>query len=195
MHIKASDDKNLWADVFDNDMREVFRLQSDLAEQVAQALDITLLEPERQALKAKPTENMEAYEYYLRGNEYFYRSYEENNLSIAIRMYRKAVELDSTFALAYAQLSTAHVHMYWFRYDRSENCLALAKQAVDEALDLNQTLPDAHLALGWYYYHGHLDYDLALKQFEIVRKSQPNNCDLLRGIGAIQSRKFRWFLK
>jgi TolB-like protein len=112
--IRASDDTHVWAQTYDNDMSQVFQVQSDLAEQVAQALDITLLEPERQALESRPTENMEAYDYYLRGNEYYHRSLLENDFRIAIRMYEKAVELDPTFALTYAQLSRAHVFMYWF---------------------------------------------------------------------------------
>jgi serine/threonine-protein kinase len=187
--IRASDDTHVWAETYDNDMSQVFQVQSDLAEQVAQALDITLLEPERQALESRPTENMEAYDYYLRGNEYYHRSLLENDFRIAIRMYEKAVELDPTFALTYAQLSRAHVFMYWFYFDRSEERLAMAKQAVDKALQLNPNLPEAHLALGHYYYHGHLDYDRALEQFAIVRKSQPNNGELLSWIGFVQRRQ------
>jgi serine/threonine-protein kinase len=187
--IKASDDTHIWAQTYDDDMSEVFRLQSDLAEQVAQALDITLLEPERQALASRPTENIEAYEYYLRGNEYFHRSFLESDFRTAIRMYDKAVELDPTFALAYAQLSRAHLYMYWMFYDRSEERLALAKQAVDKAFQLNPELPEAHLALGHYYYHGHLDYDRALEQFAIARKSQPNSSELMSFTGFVQRRQ------
>ncbi|MHC4594014.1 MAG: protein kinase domain-containing protein [Planctomycetota bacterium] len=187
--IRASDDTHVWAQTYDNDMSEVFAVQSDLAERVAQALDITLLEPERQALKSRPTENIEAYEYYLRGNEYFYRSELENDWGIAIRMYEGAVELDPTLALAYAQLSMVHSRMYSHSYDRSEERLALAKQAVDKAFQLNPGLSEAHMALGFYYYWGHLDYDHALEQFAIARKSQPNNSEVLRGIGWVQRRQ------
>ena len=187
--IRASDDRHVWAETYDDDMSEIFRLQSDLAERVAQALDITLLEPERQALESRPTENIEAYEYYLRGNEYLYRSYLENDFRIAIGMYDKAVELDPMFTLAYAQLSRPHSMMYWFYYDRSEQRLAMAKQAVDKAFQLNPELPEAHLALGHYYYHGRLDYDRALEQFAIVRKIQPNNGELLSWIGYVQRRQ------
>ena len=187
--IKASDDTHVWAQTYDNDMSEVFRLQSDLAEQVAQALDIALLEPERQALASRPTENMEAYNYYLRGNEYYYRSVRENDKRIAIGMYEKAVELDSTFALSYAQLSRVHSDMYWEHYDHSEERLAMAKEAVDKALEFNPNLPEAHLALGHYYYHGHLDYDRALEQFAIVRKSQPHNSQLIAYVGFVQRRQ------
>jgi serine/threonine-protein kinase len=156
---------------------------------VAQALDITLLEPERRALASRPTENMEAYDYYLRGNEYWRRSVLENDFRIAMRMYEKAVELDPTFALAYARLSEVHANMYWFYYDRSEECLAKAKEAVDRAFQLNPNLPEVHLALGHYYYHCHLDYDRALEQFAIARESQPNNSGLLSFIGFVQRRQ------
>jgi serine/threonine-protein kinase len=170
-------------------MNEVFRLQSDLAERVARALDITLLEPERQSLGSKPTENMEAYEYYLRGNEYMHRSTHENDLRIAVQMYEKALELDPTFALAYCELSRAHVLTYWHHYDHSEERLAMAKKVVDKAFELNPNLPEAHLALGHYYYHGRLDYDRALEQFAIARNSQPNNSKLLSWIGSVQRRQ------
>jgi serine/threonine protein kinase/Flp pilus assembly protein TadD len=190
--IRAADDTHVWADIYENDMSEVFQLQADVAERVAQALDITLLEPERRTLASRPTENIEAYEYYLRGNEYLRigrRTELENDLRIAIQMYNKTLDLDPTFALAYAQLSTAHLYIYWWYHDRSEERLAMAKQAVDKALELDPDLPEAHLALGHYYYHGHLDYDRALEQFSIVRESQPNNIELLRFIGYVQRRQ------
>ncbi|MHC4460743.1 MAG: protein kinase domain-containing protein [Planctomycetota bacterium] len=187
--IRVSDDTHLWSDRYDAVLANIFQVQSEIAEQVAAALDITLLEPERQALASRPTENIEAYEYYLRGNEYFHRSFLESDFRAAIRMYEKAVELDPTFALAYAQLSRAHSMMYWFHYDRSEERLALSKQAVDKAFQLNPELPEAHLALGHYYYQGHLDYDRALEQFSIARKSQSNSSELLSFIGFVQRRQ------
>ncbi|MGD8500562.1 MAG: protein kinase, partial [Phycisphaerales bacterium] len=187
--IRASDDIHVWAQTYEDDISEVFHLQSDLAERVAQALDVTLLEPERRALRARPTENIEAYNYYLRGNEYRHRSDLESDLRIAIQLYKKAVELDPMFALAYAQLSMAHSLMYWFYYDRSEECMAMAKQAADKALELNFDLPEAHLALGQYYYHGHLDYRGALKHFAVARKIRPGNSEVLSLIGAVQRRQ------
>jgi serine/threonine-protein kinase len=187
--IRTRDDTHVWAETYDNDMSEIFYLQSDLAERVAQALDITLLEPERQALKSKPTENMEAYDYYLRGEEYSSRSNLQNDTRVAIRMYERAVDLDPQFALAYARLSGEYLNMYWFHYDRSEERLAMAKQALDKALQLSPELPETHLALGVYYYWACLDYDRALEQFAIARKSRPNNSGLLLFIGAVQRRQ------
>jgi len=159
---RTADYTLVWGQAFDEDMKDILHLQSDLAEQVAQALDITLLEPERQALQSRSTENMEAYEY---------------------------VELDPIFALAYTHLSKVHAKTYFFYYDRSEERIAMAKQAVDEAIRLNPELPEAHIALGFYYYRCHLDYDHALEEFAIARKSQPNNSELLKGIGVVQRRQ------
>ncbi|MCP4608879.1 MAG: protein kinase [Planctomycetes bacterium] len=187
--IKASDDTHLWSDIYDDDMSEIFQVQSDLAERVVQALDITLLEPERQALASRPTENIDAYEYYLRGNEYVVRSDRKNDFEIAIRMYEKSIELDPAFAVAYARLSDVHSGMYWSRHDRSNARLAMAKESVDRAFQLNPQMPEAHIALGHYYYHGHLDYDRALEQFAIARKSQPNNSQILAWIGYVQRRQ------
>jgi len=187
--IRVSDDTHLWSDRYDAVLANIFQVQSDIAEQVAQAMDVRLLEPERQALRSRPTENIEAYEYYLRGNDYFHRGEAETNFRIAIRMYEKAVELDPTFALAYTRLSEGHAIMYWYYYDRSEERLAMAKEAVDKAFQLNPELPETHRALGFYYYWGHLDYDRALEQFAIARKSQPNDSVLLAGIGFVHRRQ------
>jgi tetratricopeptide (TPR) repeat protein len=187
--IKASNDTHVWAQAYDNDMSEVFRVQSDLAERVAQALDITLVERERRELRSRPTENMEAYDYFLRGNEYRHRGTGENDLKIAIQMYERAVELDPKFALAYAQLSRTHAIMYWFYYDRTGERLGMAKKAVDRALQLDPDSSETHLALGHYYYHGQSDWNRALEEFAIARESQPNNSDLLLYIGAVQRRQ------
>jgi serine/threonine-protein kinase len=187
--VNASNDTHVWAQAYDNDMSEVFQVQSDLAERVAEALNITLVEREQRALRSRPTENMKAYDYYLRGNQYYNRSYLESDLKIAISMYEKAVELDPKFALAFAQLSRCHANMYWFYYDHTPARLEMAKKAVDRALQIDSGLPEAHLALGRYYYHGHMDYERALEQSAIVRKSQPNNSDLLSFIGYVQRRQ------
>jgi serine/threonine-protein kinase len=163
-------------------------MQSDLAEQVAQALDITLLEPERQSLESRPTANMEAYDYYLRGNEYVRRSY-ASDVRIAIQMYETAVGLDPRFAEAYARLSGAHAWMYWFHHDHSEQRRAMVKHAVDKAFQLNPDLTEAHVALGRYYYYCLLDLDRALEQFAIARKEKPNNSELVFFIAAVQRRQ------
>jgi serine/threonine-protein kinase len=104
-------------------------------------------------------------------------------------MYQKALELDSNFALAYANLSIAHARAYLFFQDRTEERLDKSKRAADKALQLNPDLPEAHLALGYYHYWGRMDYERALQEFAIAQKSQPNNSDLLAGIGYVQRRQ------
>jgi len=187
--IRVPDDTHLWSDRYEAVLDDIFHVQSDIAERVAKELDVALLEPERRALASRPTQNMEAYDYYMRGNKYLYRGYLENDFRTAIQMYEKAVELDPTFALAFTRLARAHDKMYWLYHDHSEERLKMEKQAVDKAFQLNPNLPEAHMALGWYYYHGYLDYDRALEQFAIARKSQPNNSKLLEGIGYVQRRQ------
>jgi serine/threonine-protein kinase len=189
--IRVSDDAHLWTEGYTADLvpGEIFRVQAEIAGQVAGALDVTLLEPERQRLAAQPTDNQEAYDYYLRGNDYNDRSEEEQDYQIAIQMYQKAVESDPDFALGYARLSIVHSAMWWFFHDRTQERLAVAREAVDQALRLDPDLPEAHEALGWYHYHGHLDYDRALAEFAIAQQSQPNSRDLFMGIGAVRRRQ------
>jgi serine/threonine-protein kinase len=168
---------------------EIFGVQEQIANQVAEALDVTLLEPERRRLAAQPTDNQEAYDYFLRGNDYGGRSREQQDWQIAIQMYQKAVELDPEFAVAYARLSLVHSSMWWWFYDRTQERLAMAKEAVDRALKLDPDLPEAHEALGWYHYRGYLEYERALAEFAIAQKSQPNNASVFRGIAAVQRRQ------
>ena len=187
--IRISDSQYVWAEPYDKEISQTYQIPSELAEKVAYAMNIALLDSERQEIGSLPTENEEAYMYYLRGNHYLNRSYLEKDFRIAIRMYETSVELDPTFALAYSQLSRSHLQMIWWYFDRSEGRYMMAKQAVDKALQLNPELPEAHLALGHYYYHARLDYDRALEQFVIARKRQPNNGDPLRYIGYVQRRQ------
>jgi len=187
--IEVANDVHLWADRYDAVINDVFEVQSSIAEKVAEALNVTLLETERRALSEQPTENTEAYDYYLRGLVYSARSQTEEDQRNAVQMFAKAVELDSGFTLAYADLSRTHVGMYWFYYDRTEERLAKAKQAVDKAFELSPDSPGAHRAMGWYYYHGLLDYDRALQHFRIALETLKDNSDLLLGIAAVQRRQ------
>ena len=189
--IRASDDTHLWSDIYTADLvpGEIFSIQTQIAERITESMDIVLLEPERQRLAAQPTDNQEAYDYFLRGNDYWGRSGGEQDRQIVIQMYQKAVESDPAFALGYANLSWAHSWMWWYFYDRTQERLAMAKEAVDKALTLDPDLPQAHVALGYYHYWGYLDYDRALTEFAIAQKSQPNSGGLLTGIGAVQRRQ------
>jgi TolB-like protein/Flp pilus assembly protein TadD/predicted Ser/Thr protein kinase len=186
--IRVKDGTHVWAETYDRVLDQVFALQSDVAEKVTSALDVTLLETERGAIESPPTKNLEAYDYYLRGEDYSFRAQTEKEARLGIEMYERAVELDPGFALAYARLSFAHSWIYWF-CERTDENLNGAKQAVDRALELNPSLPEAHLALGIYYYWGRLDYGRALEQLEIARKGQPNNGLVAQTIGVVLRRQ------
>jgi len=195
--IRVKDDTHLWAETYDRVFEQIFALRSDIAEKVTQALDVTLLEPEQKSLQVKPTENLEAYDFYLRGNDQLNRTTPgtagaEKYFRIALQMYQKAVELDSGFALAYSQLSIANTELYW-HYDRKEEYLKDAQAAVEKAFKLVPGLPEAHIALGTYYYH-EWEYEKALEEFAIAQQSLPNNPDLMAEIGYVQRRQGKWDL-
>ena len=187
--VSTADGTHRWAVVYDEPLDEIFRVQSDIAQKVVQALDLTLLEPQRRTIEAVPTRNVQAYDYYLRGNEYRHRGPDERFQRTALRMYEKAVELDSAFALAYAMVSRMRSHLYLFHYDRSPEGLAAAKRAVDKALELAPDLPEAHHSLGTYYWLGFLDYDRALREFAIVEASRPNDSQLLHARAVLRQRQ------
>lgn len=190
--IRVADDTHLWAAVYDEVMDEVFRIQSGIAHEVTRALGVALLEPERRTLAARPTENLEAYDYYLRGRDYANRSYAEEDLVRAEQMYQKAIELDPSFALAHANLSQVHSELYWYFFDRSDERLAQAKAAADRAVEIDPRLAEGHIALAYYHYWGSLDYKRALEHLAVAEKIKPEDSDLLLAKASVQRRAGRF---
>lgn len=187
--IDVSDDAHLWAETYDDDMSEVFRLQSDIAGRVAQTLNVVLVASETSTETAPPTENLEAYEYFLRGNALFDRRHAREEALDAAQMYQRAVALDPQFAEAHAALAKARVWLTWeFGFGEA----ASAKDALDRAVELAPDAIATHEAFGWYYYYGSRDYTNALEHFELVRSREPNNVDALSRIGFIQRRLGKW---
>jgi non-specific serine/threonine protein kinase len=186
--IKADEDIHLWAGTYDETMKEIFRLQSAIAESVAIALDVILLEPERRVLEEKPTDNLEAYNYYLQGREYAERSREKNDMEIAIALFEKAVRADPDFAEAYARLARKHLQMRWFGFDTSPERVTRAKEAVDNALNLKPEEPVVREANGYYYYYGYRDYGRALDEFMFCHRKEPRNASYNASIAYIQRR-------
>ncbi|HYQ86346.1 MAG TPA: protein kinase [Bacteroidota bacterium] len=186
--ISVADGTQMWSQPSEAVLASAFKLQSDIAAQVASALNLTLLQREKQSLEAKVTENSEAYDYYLRGTEYLYRSTEERDYRIAEQMFQKAVDLDPKFVAAFAKLGAIHSHIYWEFYDHTEERVQKSKLAAEKALELDPNSPEAHGAMGWYYYHCLRNYSDAMKEFHLALQAQPNNTDVLLGLGAIDRR-------
>jgi len=181
-------DISLWAESYQRVLHDIFQIQSDIARKVTTALDIALNETEQHSLDRQATDNLEAYNIYLQGLDYF----NNRNWSAADELFHKAVALDSTFAQAWAALSMTESLLYWWYLDRSDLRLQKAKAAAETSLRLDSTLADAYLAMGRYYYRGYLDYENALQWYQRALAIQPNNSDLLFAIGSVKRRQGRW---
>ncbi len=191
--IRVSDDTQLWSEGFDRVIEDIFSVQAEIAEQVARQLDLTILEPNREALHSKPTGNLEAYNYYLKGKEHEYAGWlnsSDEEFELAVEMLDRATDLDPDFALAYAQKSLIHSRMIFFGTDQTQERLEDAREALDKALELQPELPDTQLALAFYYYWGLFEYDKALEIFESLQKAQPNVSPEL--VGYIKRRQGKW---
>jgi serine/threonine protein kinase/tetratricopeptide (TPR) repeat protein len=190
--VSVNDGTQIWSEPFESVLSGAFKLQSEIAGNVAHAMDLKLLQPERTALVAVLTTNPEAYDQYLRGLNYSQRSFAEKDMRIAQGFMEKAIQLDPGFAAAYAQVSALHSNMYWEFYEHTEERRAEAKRAAEKALELDPALPVAHVAMGLYYYHCLLDYDNALKEAGRALEFQPNDRDALAMIAAVQRRQGKY---
>ncbi|MGD2216976.1 MAG: tetratricopeptide repeat protein [Gemmatimonadales bacterium] len=188
-------DVHLWSETYDRDLTvaNVFAIQSDIAQQIARALEAELTPDERERIEEIPTDNLEAYEFYLRGMEYWRRPGDlAEDFRSAQRMWEHAVELDPDFALAHAWLSIIHSNIYWFRYDFTEERVRLARAAADRALELDPSLPEGHLALAGYHYYGFRAYGKALEELAIAEQGLPGDAELLATRGFIYRRQGKW---
>jgi TolB-like protein/tetratricopeptide (TPR) repeat protein len=190
--IHAPTDNHLWGEVFEGNWKDILSVQSRIAKQIAGELQTVLTPEETRQIDKEKTKNPEAYDFYLRGNDYNNRSYAQQDFNMAIRMYQKAIELDPDFALAYTRLAMTHLNLYWHHHDRSEESLMKSKQAIDAAFKLEPGLTEAFIALGDYYYSGLLDYPEALKQFEIALSQSPKNAETVLYIACVHRRAGNW---
>jgi TolB-like protein/Tfp pilus assembly protein PilF len=188
--IDAITDEHIWANDYDRDLTDVFMIQSDLAQKIAGELQAKLSPTEKAQMTQKPTENGEAYLAYIQAMNLFVPENVEK-LKQAEQLYQRALDLDPNFALAYARLS--HLESWIFHsFDPSAVRRAKARSLADQALKLQPSLPEAHLALGYCYYYGELNYDRALDEFKIAQSGLPNDAEVLLSLGAIQRRQGKW---
>lgn len=184
---RVSDNTITWSDSYDKILDDIFTVQNDIAQKVVDQLGGSL-STDRVNQKV-PTGNIEAYDYYLRGLSYESRgSYMKSDFSSSINLYKKAIELDPGFALAYSQLSRMQASNYWFYYDRSSKNVQNAFKNAQKAFELDPDLAETHLALGYFYYWCRLDYGKAIEEFRKAREIQPNNAEAAFGLGVVYRR-------
>src|SRR5262249_11280722 len=146
--IDARSDRQMWADRYDRDLTDVFGIQTAVAEEIARTLQARISPAQKAQIERKPTESAAAYDLYLRALEYANRpGPQPDNLEIAERLYRQAIQADSSFALARARLAHVRMRTYWFVTGAPDSVAEEAKQEAEHALRLQPDLPEGHLAL------------------------------------------------
>jgi TolB-like protein len=175
--IKAANDSHLWADTYDRRLTDIFSVESEVAKAIADQLRAKLTGQEEQVMAAKPTDNPEAYDAYLRGLAYTLKTDNTPANALGAQKYlREAVKLDQKFALAWALLS--YVDGNGYLTANRQPTVALreeARQAAETALTLEPNLGEAVLAKGYYHYACLKDYDTATRYFEQARQFLPNS--------------------
>ena len=195
--ITAANDEQIWAEAYERDMNDLFAIQSDLALQIASKLQANLSAAQKEQLGRKPTRSGEAYLCYIEANDIGARyAALQPDLDRAEKLYEKAIQLDPSFALAFAQLSLIELQLNEI-YDptpaRYDKALSSAKQA----LHLQPDLPEGHLALGACYAKEDwsapaIDAEKAMAEFTTALRGAPNDARVLTAIGRIERHQGKW---
>jgi TolB-like protein/cytochrome c-type biogenesis protein CcmH/NrfG len=171
--IRVGDDTHIWAQTYDRAMDRIFEVQSNIAEQVASQLEVALLAGEQTALDEAPTDNLEAYNYFLRSQYYHWNEVSRENTAEIIDLLNKAVEADPEFVRAWAQLGFNFSIQYHRGWDLSDRPLKQARAYLDRALQLDPQSYIAHMFDGYYHYHNNRDYEQALQSLQEAEKYNP----------------------
>jgi len=193
--IKAATDSHLWADTLDRKLTDIFSVESEVAKAIAEQLRAHLTDREEQVIAAKPTDNPEAYDAYLRGVAYTLKAGANDPVNAlgAQKYLKEAVRLDPKFALAWALLS--YVDALGYLTQNLQPTVALreeARQAAQTALALQPNLGEAILAKGYYHYSCLKDYDMAMRYFEQARPLLPNSSRIPEYMAYLERRRGQW---
>jgi TolB-like protein/Flp pilus assembly protein TadD len=193
--IDARIDTHLWAKSYDRQLKDVFAVESEVAQEISDALRAQLSPSEANAVAAAATHDTEAYDLFLKG-EHDERQAESTlapeKFDSAASLYRRALDRDSNFALAYARLGYSRLYRHWFIEPLTPAQLAETKSIIDRAVVLSPGSSDSHLALGVFHYWGHRDYDPALRELDRAIELQPNNSNAMGYRAAIYRRQGDW---
>jgi TolB-like protein/class 3 adenylate cyclase/Tfp pilus assembly protein PilF len=192
--IKAANDSHLWADTYDRKLTDIFSVESDVAKAIAEQLRAKLTGQEEQVIAAKPTDNPDAYDAYLRGLAYSLKTETSPATALGAQKYLKeAVRLDPKFALAWALLSyTDAVGYLTITLQPTVALREEARQAAETALTLQPNLGEAVVAKGQYYYACLKDYDTAVRYFEQARQFLPNSSQIPESLAYVTRRRGHW---
>ena len=190
--IKASTDAHLWAESYDRELKNIFVVEGEVAGAIAEALKARLTGAEKKAIAEKPTENMDAYDAYLRGlsieqSHWSYVAWQE-----AVTAYVTAVQSDPKFALAWGRMASVRSLLYFNGVNLSKNSAASVKEAADQAITLQPDLGEAWVAQGNYRYRVLRDFIGGLQAFEEARKRLPNDSLVAWNAANVERRLGRW---
>jgi TolB-like protein/Tfp pilus assembly protein PilF len=192
--IKAATDSHVWADSFDRKLTDIFSVESEVAKAIADQLQVQLTGREKEVIAAKPTDNPEAYDAYLRGLAYTVKTQNTPaNYLGAQKHFREAVRLDPKFALAWALLS--YVDARGYHTTNLQPTAALreeARQAFDTALALDLNLGEAWVAKGYYHYGCVNDFETAVRCYEQARKFLPNSSLIPQSLAFVARDQGQW---
>ena len=194
--IDTRTDTHVWAEEYDREFNDMFAVQSEIAQKVADQLHAKISGSEKLAIESKPTADLTAFDLYSRASNLVLRSdnsfTEKADLLEAVDLLNQAVARDPSFFDAYCQLAFTHGWLYWDWLDHTSARLALAEAAVQAAARLNPNAGETHLARAQNLYWGYLDYDGAFAELEFARQTLPNDARVFALAGAIQRRQGRW---
>jgi TolB-like protein/Tfp pilus assembly protein PilF len=193
--IDARADSHLWAKTYDRDIKDVFAVESEVAQEIADSLQAKLSPAEASTLATAPTKDTAAYDLFLKGESQLRAanaSLRPESFDQAIAWYQQAIARDPNFALAMARLTESRLSQHWFVETFTEPELAEVKKTVEHALALAPDLAQAHVAHGLFYYYGYRQYEQALAEFGRALQLQPNNAQALEYSGYVYRRQGQW---
>ena len=182
--IDPETEEHLWAETYDRDYADIFAIQSDVAEKIASALKATLTPEEISSIEKAPTENMEAYDYYLKGKYYWDNKVNREGNMMAAELLEKAVELDPSFTLAYAYLAVVDFALYVTgTWDPTPERLEKGKYALEKATQLDPNHPEVHFAQASYYRQIEKEYKKAVIDYLKALEGRPNDGEINKNTG------------
>ena len=196
--IDARNEAHLWAQTYDRDLADVFAIQSEIAKAVAEQLQARLSPREKAALEQKPTDDLAAYDFYVRGKALAdlgtptFDTRVRRNLLEAASLLEQAIARDPSFFLAYYHLAEVHDRLYFFGSDHTPARLALGDNAVAAAQRLRPDSAETHLMVGRHLYLGYRDYERARKELALAARALPNDPWAVAYIGFMDRRQGRW---